>query len=401
MLAFDRMWRDAMNRREFCVAAGAVVAVKTARGAVGVDVAAVDRERILWAAEVYLKEKPVTVTASHSPRSAGGVHDFFSEGDYWWPDPKNPGGPYIRRDGETNPENFTAHREAMVRLSVQVPALAAAWKISRDADMRKKCAAKVSEHLQAWFVDEATKMNPNLEFAQAISGVNKGRGIGIIDTIHLVEVARAADVMEQGGALKASTADATRAWFGAYLEWMTTSKNGAEERDAKNNHGSCWVMQVAEFASYTRDATWMDWCRERFRTRLIPEQVGADGSLPLELERTKPYSYALFDMDILAMICQISSKPGDSLWAFETGDGRGMRKAITYMVPFIADKRKWPLKPDVEFFESLPVRQPSLLFGGLAYDQPEWIALWKRLDADPKVGEIVRNFPVRQPVLWV
>src|SRR6185312_7554235 len=192
-----------MNRREFCAAAGVVVATKSAWGDAPaiVDVAAIDRERIMRAANSYLNEKPVTVTASHSPRSAGGPHDFYSEGDYWWPDPKNPGGPYIRRDGETNPDNFTAHREAMVRLSLQVPALTAAWKITRDATLRKKYAAKVGEHLRAWFVDEATKMNPSLEYAQAISGVNKGRGIGIIDTIHLVEVARSADLLERGKAL--------------------------------------------------------------------------------------------------------------------------------------------------------------------------------------------------------
>jgi hypothetical protein len=388
-----------MNRREFCVGASVLATTKDAWGAASVDVASVDRERILRAANAYLKEKPVTVTAAHSPRSAGGLHDFYSEGDYWWPDPKNPGGPYIRRDGETNPENFTAHREAMVRLSVQVPALAAAWKITKDAGMRKKYADKVGEHLWAWFGDETTKVNPNLEYAQAISGVNKGRGIGIIDTIHLVEVIRAADVMT--GALGKVVSVAINQWVAKYLEWMTTSKNGAEERDAKNNHGSCWVMQVAEFASYTKNAHWTEWCRERFRTVLAPDQIAADGSLPLELARTKPYSYALFDMDILSTICQILSKPGDSLWAFTTPDGRGMKRVIGYMFPFIADKKTWPLKPDVEFFESLPVRQPSLLFGGLAYDQPEWIALWKRLDADPKVGEIIRNFPVRQPVLWV
>jgi len=359
-----------------------------------------DRTRILKAANAYLNEKPITVTASHSPRSAGGMHDFYSEGDYWWPDPKNPSGPYIRRDGETNPQNFTAHREAMVRLSLQVPALTAAWKITRDAALRKKYAAKVSEHLGAWFVDEATKMNPDLEYAQAISGVNKGRGIGIIDTIHLVEVARSAHLLEQDKALDPAKASGVRAWFAQYVEWMTTSKNGAEERDAKNNHGSCWVMQVAEFASYTGNAKWTDWCRERFRTVLIPDQVVADGSLPLELARTKPYSYALFDMDILSAICQILSRPGNNLWAFATPDGRGMRKVIEYMFPFIEDKRKWPLKPDVEYFDNFPVRQPALLFGGLAYDKPRWIALWKRLDADPTVGEIIRNFPIRQPVLW-
>ena len=387
-----------MDRRQFCAAASLAFAAKNVRAAT-VDVAAVDRERILRAANAFLKEKAITVTAAHSPRSAGGLHDFYSEGDYWWPDPKEPGGPYIRRDGETNPQNFTAHREAMVRLSLQVPALAAAWKITRDPIARKRYADKVGEHLWAWFGDEKTKMNPNLEYAQAISGLNKGRGIGIIDTIHLVEVARSAQLI--AGALDKVTETAVASWFAQYLQWMTTSTNGAQERDAKNNHGSCWVMQAAQFASYTNDAKWTDWCRNRFRTVLVPDQIAADGSLPLELARTKPYSYALFDMDILSTICQILSKPGDSLWAFTTSDGRGMKKAIGYMFSFIEDKKRWPLKPDVEYFDDLPVRQPSLLFGGLVYDQPEWIALWKRLNPDPTVPEIIRNFPIRQPVLWV
>src|ERR1700759_4992337 len=106
-----------MNRREFCSVACTVVAAKSAWGAATsvVDVAAIDRNRILKAANAYLNEKPVTVTASHSPRSAGGLHDFYSEGDYWWPDPKNPDGPYMQRDGMTNPDNFVENRKALMR----------------------------------------------------------------------------------------------------------------------------------------------------------------------------------------------------------------------------------------------------------------------------------------------
>ncbi|HYJ87985.1 MAG TPA: alginate lyase family protein [Pyrinomonadaceae bacterium] len=142
------------------------------------DVAAFDKARVLKAANEYLKEAPITITASKSPRSAGGVHDFFSEGDYWWPDPNNPDGPYIQRDGMTNPDNFTDHRRCLMRLSVQVPALAAAWKITRD----RRYAQHAARHLRAWFMDEQTRMNPSLQYAQAIKGRVTGRGIGIIDT---------------------------------------------------------------------------------------------------------------------------------------------------------------------------------------------------------------------------
>ena len=358
-------------------------------------VAATDRARILVAANRYLSEQPVTVTASHSERSKGGLHDYFSEGDYWWPDEKNPNGPYIRRDGFTNPANFDDHRKAMVRLSLIVPALAAAWELTGQ----KKYADHAGRHLRAWFIDPATKMNANLEYAQAIFNLNNGRGIGIIDTLHLVEPARAAAVLANGSVLE--DAAGIKAWFAEYLEWMRSSKNGKEERDAKNNHGSCWVMQAAEFARFTGNNEVMMWCRERFKTTLVPDQVAPDGSLPLELARTKPYSYCLFDLDVMSTICQTLSTAQDDLWSFTTPDGRGMRTVVAFMFPFIKNKSSWPYKHDVEYFDDFPVRQPGLLFAGVAYGKADYITLWKTLNPDPTVPEVIRNFPVRQPLLWM
>src|ERR1700722_18857318 len=161
-------------------------------------VVATDGARILAAANRYLSEQPITVTSSQSNRSKGGLHDYFSEGDYWWPDEKNPNGPYVRRDGFTNPANFDDHRKAMVRLSLIVPALAAAWELTAE----KKYPDQAAKHLRAWFVDPATKMNANLEYAQAIFNLNKGRGTGIIDTLHLVEPVRAATVLSDGSVLE-------------------------------------------------------------------------------------------------------------------------------------------------------------------------------------------------------
>jgi len=362
-----------------------------------VDVAAIDRARILRVANLYLKEAPVTLTTFHATRSAGGPHDYFSEGDYWWPDPANPDGPYIQHDGLTNPGNFTDHRHALIRLSVQIPALAAAWLITKGDRYARHAIA----HLWAWFVDDATKMNPNLEYAQAIHGRFTGRGIGIIDTLHLVEVARAAAVLGGSKSFGNEMRDGVKKWFADYLHWMTTSPHGIDEREAKNNHGTCWVTQVAEFSSYTGNDELSAFCRTRFKSVLLPNQIAANGSFPLELARTKPYGYCLFNLDAMATSCQILSTPSDNLWTYELPDGRGIRKAVAYMFPFIADKGSWHLPHDVQYFDQWPVRQPSLLFAGLAYSQPEYIALWKKLDPDPTVDEIIRNFPIRQPVLWV
>lgn len=358
-------------------------------------VATVDRHRILNEAARYLHSQPITVTSARSARSSGGLHDYFSEGDYWWPDPKNPRGPYIRRDGMSNPANFNAHREALIRLSLIVPALTAAWRLTGE----RKYADHAGRHLRAWFVDPATKMNADLQYAQAIFGVSQGRGTGIIDTLHLVEPARAATLLNAAGVLEGGKA--IQQWFADYLQWMRTSKNGQQERDAKNNHGTCWVLQAGEFARFTQNAEVMAWCRDRFKTVLVPNQIAADGSLPLELARTKPYSYSLFDMDVLCGIAQSISTKQDELWHFATPDGRGLHRLMQFMYPYIKDKSKWPFAHDVEHFDDFPVRNPALLFSGLAYDQQSYIALWKKLNPDPVVPEVIRNFPIRQPLLWM
>jgi hypothetical protein len=296
----------------------------------------------------------------------------------------------------SNPDNFVAHRHALIRFAVQVPELVAAWKITGD----RRYADHAAAHLRAWFADPATRLNPNLEHAQAIFGRTEGRGIGIIDTLHLVEVARAIEVLEAGGALSAAERGAIKAWFRDYLDWLVHSRNGQQERDASNNHGSCWLLQVAAFARLTGDQAMLAYARERYKTVLLPTQLAADGSLPLELKRTKPYGYALFDLEALAALCEILSTSGDDLWTWTTPDGRGIARAMAWMVPYIRDKSRWPLPPDVMYAQEWPMRQASLLFAGRALQRPDYLDLWRSLPADSSVDEVVRNFFIRQPVLW-
>ncbi|HWR37419.1 MAG TPA: alginate lyase family protein [Clostridia bacterium] len=400
------MTKSLISRREFCAAATAVaisLSTESAFAKFGVkqgegvlDISEIDRGRVLKAATRYLTEPPITITAYSSPRSAGGKHDYFSEGDYWWPDPENPGGPYIQRDGMTNPDNFVAHRHALMQLSVRVPALTAAWLLTKD----ERYSAHAVRHLRAWFLASATSMNPNLKYAQAIHGRTTGRGIGIIDTLHLVEVARAIAVLAGSRSLAKTELDGVKEWFAEYLKWMTSSRNGQEERDAKNNHGTCWLMQVAEFARLTGNDELIGYCRNRFKTVIVPNQIAADGSFPQELRRTKPYGYCLFNLDAMASVCQILSRPDDNLWSFDLPDGRGMKKAMAFMFPYLKNKNAWPFAHDVMYWDDWPVRHSSLLFGGIALARPEYVELWRTLNPDPTLEEIVRNYPVRQPVLW-
>ena len=361
------------------------------------DLVRLERARVLAAAQRYLGEAPVTITAFRAPRSAGGLHDYYSEGDYWWPDPQHPDGPYIRRDGESNPANFVAHRDALRRLSQIVPALVAAYQITGDEGYARHAAA----HLRAWFVDERTRMSPHLLYGQAINGRASGRGTGIIDTIHLVEVARAVWVLEQMGYVSGETLAGTKRWFRQYLKWITTHPYGIEERNSGNNHAAAWALQVAAFAQLVGDTERFASTRRFFQETLIPNQMAADGSFPRELARTKPYGYSLFQLDLMAMLAEILSTGALDLWTYTTSDGRGMRQALAFMYPFIKDKRTWPKPPDVMYYDQWPLRHPALLFGGLALHETRYVELWKTLEPDPTADEGVRNSPIRQPLLWL
>ncbi|WP_210520135.1 alginate lyase family protein [Hymenobacter terricola] len=355
------------------------------------------RAHILAEAAWALQQAPVTVTASTSPRSAGGPHDFFSEGDYWWPDPANPAGPYLQRDGQTNPANFTAHRLAMIRFSRIIGALASAYKLTGDAQYVRHALV----HLRAWFIDPATLMNPSLLYAQAISGKFTGRGIGIIDTIQLLEVAQGVLVMQAAKGFDAQELAGIKSWFGQYLAWLTTHQYGKDEMNAANNHGTCWTMQVAAFARLTGNQELLSFCRERYKTVLLPTQMAPDGSFPLETKRTKPYGYSLFNLDAMTMLCAILSDKTENLWTYQTPDGRGLRKGIEYLYPFVVDKNAWPFPHDVMYWDSWPVAQPFLVLGAVQFGQKDWLSAWQRLDHDPKVAEVVRNLPVRNPLIWL
>ncbi|MFY0652930.1 MAG: alginate lyase family protein [Cyclobacteriaceae bacterium] len=361
------------------------------------DLVEIERERVLSKAEKYLDAEPITVTADTCERSAGGIHDFYSEGDYWWPNPEDPDGPYIRKDGMTNPENFTRHREVMIRLSQVIGALTSAYIVTLDA----KYVEALVPHLKAWFVNEETRMNPNLLYAQAIMGRVTGRGIGIIDTIHLMEVAQAVYVLEKMEALNSGDFQSIKSWFSDYLNWITTHDYGEAERDNGNNHSTCWAMQAATFARLAGNEEVMNYCRNMYKEVLLPEQMANDGGFPKELGRTKPYGYSLFNLDAMTMVCLILDNEKENLFKHNTADGRGMELALEFMYPYVKHKSSWPYDPDVMYWDEWPVRHPSLLFGGLKLERSEYLQTWKNLEANFTTPEIVRNVPIRYPLLWL
>jgi Alginate lyase len=353
------------------------------------------KNNILTNANWAMRQKPITITDTVCQRSAGGIHDFYSEGDYWWQNPNDPLGPYIQRDGQSNPDNFIAHRKAMIRFSQVVGALASAYRLTKN----EKYAQQAVIHLKAWFVEEKTYMNPSLLYAQAIKGRATGRGIGIIDMIQMIEVAQGVSVMAKSKAM-ANDLPQIKHWFARYLDWVTTHQYGIDEREAKNNHATCWVMQVAVFAKLTNNKTLIDYCKNRFKTVLLPNQMEKDGSFGLELKRTKPYGYALFNLDAMTTVCHVLSDEKENLWNYQLTDGRTMRHAIDFMYPFVANKSLWVYPKDVMYWDEWPVAHPFLLFGYEQYQNQQWLNTWTKLEHHPQTEEVIRNLPIRNPLLW-
>jgi hypothetical protein len=364
------------------------------------DVGRVDHDRILKAANLALTIEPITITSYRAKLSEGGPNDFYSNGDYWWPDPAKPDGlPYIQRDGESNPGNFVEHRRCIADLRDAVAALGAAYRLTSE----DKYATKAAELLQVFFLDSKTRMNPRLSYAQAIPGKSPGRGTGIIDTLHLIEIPRAVLAMQKSPTFPANELARLKSWFREYADWMTTSKNGKEEAAAGNNHAVAFYLQLAVFADFVGDESKLAECRWRFKEVFVGKQMAEDGSFPSELRRTKPYGYSIFQLDNMAALCQVLSRSpgGENLWNFTTSDGRGMRRAVAYLYPYLADKSKWPRKPDLQAWEGWPARQPALLLAGLAFEEQKYIDLWLRLPADPTNPEVRRNIAITQPLLWI
>ena len=291
-------------------------------------------------ADKELKAGPFSIVTNNKPRLApsGDKHDYVSMAPYFWPDPAKPNGlPYLRKDGRVNPEREKYDRPLLGKMSTAVGTLGLAYYLTGE----EKYAEHAARLLRAWFLDAATLMNPNLNYGQFIPGINDGRGIGIIDSVGFLKVIDAIGMLEGCRAWTKADQAGMERWFRDYLHWLQTSKNGKEEAAAANNHGSWYDVQLGAYGLFVGDADLAKKVVEDSKTKRIARQVEPDGRQPLELKRTKAFDYSRGNLDALFGLATLGDRVGVDLWSFQTKDGRSIRKALEWLIPFATGEKKW------------------------------------------------------------
>ena len=310
-------------------------------------------DELIKAADAALTFRPVSVIEKQNNPPSGDKHDYMSLAPYFWPNPDTKDGlPYIRKDGQVNPEvSDYKDKEYMPKLCAVLETLGLAYYFTND-DRYAKHASKL---ISVWFIDTATKMNPNLNFGQAVKGENDGRGAGLIDTRHLIKVIDAVSFISSSAAWTSSQDKQLKSWFAQFLNWMQTSKNGTAELKATNNHGIWFDAQRLSFALYTNNKKNANEVIESAKKRL-EKQMNADGLFPAELARTTSLHYSLFVVEAFLKVAQLSTNAGVDFWSFTANNGNSLQKACDTLLPFLMQQKKWTgeqIKP-FNYDEAIP-----------------------------------------------
>lgn len=320
-------------------------------------------KQLLKEADNALQFGPVSVMEKKALPPSGDRHDYMSLAPYHWPDPaKADGLPYIRKDGQTNPEvKEYKDKEYLPQLCSEVHTLALAYFFSGE----KVYAAHAAKLVRVWFLDTATRMNPNLNYGQAVKGVNTGRGAGMIDTRHFVKLIDAFGLLRGAPEWEEKDEQGMKQWFTDFLQWMQTSAIGLDEMDADNNHGAWYDAQRLSMALFTGNKTLADAVVKNAAGRL-DMQMNEEGFFPKELARTISLHYSTFVLHAFFAIANMAEHTGTDFWNLTTPSGKSLRKAFTAIRPFLAREKDWEgqqIKP-FTFEDGYPV-----LYAGSAHFQ--------------------------------
>ncbi|MEK8130048.1 alginate lyase family protein [Paenibacillus filicis] len=313
-------------------------------------------------AELAMSNGPYAVTFKTGIAPSGNKHDYWSSAPYWWPDPTSPSGlPYINRDGVTNPEGMTEKYDKMsfTLLRTTVSTLALAYYYTED----EKYAARAAYLLRTWFLDEATRMNPNMNYAQGIPGAEDGRKEGVLETDKLFEIIDSIQLISRSGSWTTEDTRGFKSWLSAYTDWLQTNKLALAEKATLNNHGTWYDAQLVTYRLYLghRDEV-KAYLQETSAPRIV-SQILPDGTMPEELRRTRPFHYFLYNLIPFSMLSIIGDHVDLDMW--QAGGG-GIRHAYQFITPYIVDFSQWPydeLKDEDERAFSRYLREAAVRFG--------------------------------------
>jgi hypothetical protein len=334
-------------------------------------------KKLLKNADKIVKEgKLYSVMHKKKTPVSGDKHDYMSQAPYWWADStKKNGLPYIRRDGERNPEYYLiSDSDEMDELEDDTEVLGLAYYFTND----EKYASFCSKLIKTWFLDKETKQNPNFNFSQGIPGINDGRGIGIIESRELLRIADVATLMKGSKNWTETDHTALKKWYADYLTWLKENPLGKDEAKEHNNHGTFYDVQIIAYSLFTDNPASAKQQIEVTKKR-IQSQLQADGSQPFELERTVSWGYVNMNLWGFIQIAKMAEKVNIDFWKYETADGKNLQKAVDWLIPYVKKEKKWSYKQikKMTYEDTIDIMK----LAAIAYQKAEYENLAKSVDA--------------------
>jgi hypothetical protein len=333
-------------------------------------------QRLRADANKRMTQGPWNVTTERPVDLPLDPHDYYSEAPYYWPDPENPTGPYILREGHLNPERFSANRNSLASVCDTIFSLGTAAFLFDD----DRYAQRASRIIQAWFLNPKTRMNPNLEYAGAIRGLNTGRPSGILEGRVLIRAIQGMEFLARTGNWDAKDQIAVQKWFEEYLHWLLQSRSGLEEKASGSDQASWWAAQVAAVSTFVDNEPAEQLAFNVYRDRIFPRQVGPGGTIARDESRASVYS-AVFNLEALTLVCRIAETQDINLWNLHARNGYDLNAAINYLEPYLADSRKWSREEAVDLETD---QLYFVAFAGMGLKRPEYIALYRKLEHPEK-----------------
>jgi hypothetical protein len=329
-------------------------------------------------ADTALRNKSYSVTYNEFVPPSGDKHDYASFGAYWWPDPtKKDGLPFIRRDGETNREQKSlGDKNQFGAFTRDVEALSLAYFYFEDEQYAEHAIHLIDD----WFLNPSTRMNPHLQYAQAVVGRNDGKNSGIIDTRDFIFVIESLELLKNSPAYSQELADGLQEWFTEFMHWLQTSDHGRKESRANNNHGTWYRAQVMRIALYLDEEAVAREMLEYVQDRQVPVQIMIDGTQPQELERTNSFHYSIFNLYAMGIIARMGESLDYDLWHYHD-KGRGMQAAAGYLLPYVKGPANWPHE-QISKYSLSPLTNQFFRMLSVRYQEPGWLDVSEKFLTD-------------------